>query len=55
MIDNEWGLSQYPLVPGHEVVGIVVIIQISGSGLGLSIVEKIAMHSNKESEDVDCC
>ncbi|MEO1857317.1 MAG: NAD(P)-dependent alcohol dehydrogenase [Rubritalea sp.] len=21
MIDNEWGLSQYPLVPGHEVVG----------------------------------
>lgn len=23
MIDNEWGASQYPLVPGHEVVGIV--------------------------------
>lgn len=21
MIDNEWGRSQYPLVPGHEVVG----------------------------------
>jgi alcohol/geraniol dehydrogenase (NADP+) len=21
MIDNEWGISQYPLVPGHEVVG----------------------------------
>ena len=21
MIDNEWGQSQYPLVPGHEVVG----------------------------------
>jgi uncharacterized zinc-type alcohol dehydrogenase-like protein len=21
MIDNEWGMSQYPLVPGHEVVG----------------------------------
>ncbi|AWL10681.1 putative cinnamyl alcohol dehydrogenase [Saliniradius amylolyticus] len=21
MIDNEWGLSEYPLVPGHEVVG----------------------------------
>ena len=20
MIDNEWGMSQYPLVPGHEVV-----------------------------------
>ena len=21
MIDNEWGMSRYPLVPGHEVVG----------------------------------
>ena len=21
MIENEWGMSQYPLVPGHEVVG----------------------------------
>ena len=21
MIDNEWGMTQYPLVPGHEVVG----------------------------------
>ena len=24
MIDNEWGISNYPLVPGHEVVGTVV-------------------------------
>jgi uncharacterized zinc-type alcohol dehydrogenase-like protein len=23
MIDNEWGFTQYPLVPGHEVVGTV--------------------------------
>ncbi len=23
MIENEWGISQYPLVPGHEVVGTV--------------------------------
>lgn len=21
MLDNEWGMTQYPLVPGHEVVG----------------------------------
>jgi len=26
MIDNEWGLSQYPFIPGHEVVGIIVRI-----------------------------
>jgi len=23
MIDNEWGITQYPLVPGHEVVGAI--------------------------------
>ncbi len=23
MVDNEWGISQYPVVPGHENVGIV--------------------------------
>ncbi|MDG1511385.1 MAG: NAD(P)-dependent alcohol dehydrogenase [Mariniblastus sp.] len=21
MVDNDWGISQYPLVPGHEVIG----------------------------------
>ena len=23
MVENEWGISQYPLVPGHEVVGTI--------------------------------
>ncbi len=23
MIDNSWGMSQYPLVPGHEIIGTV--------------------------------
>ncbi|WP_338524217.1 NAD(P)-dependent alcohol dehydrogenase [Pseudomonas batumici] len=26
MIDNEWGLSHYPFIPGHEVVGSIVRI-----------------------------
>ncbi len=26
MLDNEWGMSAYPLVPGHEVVGVVEAI-----------------------------
>ena len=35
MIDNAWEMSDYPLVPGHEVVGTVsqkavVCISISG-------------------------
>lgn len=24
MVDNDWGMSRYPLVPGHEIVGHVV-------------------------------
>lgn len=23
MIDNDWGMTQFPLVPGHEIVGVV--------------------------------
>src|SRR5690606_36432615 len=26
MLDNEWGMSAYPFVPGHEVAGIVSAI-----------------------------
>lgn len=34
MLDNEWGLSTYPLVPGHEVVG-----TISKVGAGVTHLE----------------
>jgi len=39
MIDNEWGLSQYPLVPGHEVVGTVTDMgsQVKGLKLGQKV------------------
>jgi uncharacterized zinc-type alcohol dehydrogenase-like protein len=30
MINNDWGMSQYPLVPGHEIAGEVIAI---GSGV----------------------
>ncbi|KTD24729.1 oxidoreductase, Zn-dependent and NAD(P)-binding [Legionella lansingensis] len=26
MIDNEWGFSNYPMVPGHEVVGRIIAV-----------------------------
>ncbi len=26
MINNEWGMTQYPIVPGHEIVGEIVAI-----------------------------
>lgn len=35
MVDNEWGLSQYPLVPGHEAVGTVTAMGNLVKGLKL--------------------
>lgn len=26
MIDNDWGRSEYPLVPGHEVIGVITAV-----------------------------
>lgn len=36
MLDNEWGRSTYPIVPGHEVVGTVAALgeQVPGLKLG---------------------
>lgn len=36
MIDNEWGIASYPLVPGHEVVGQIVAVgpQVKGVSVG---------------------
>lgn len=33
MLDNEWGMSQYPFVPGHEVTGTVVALGQGAKGL----------------------
>ena len=35
MLDNEWGMSQYPLVPGHEVAGTIVALGDAAKGLKL--------------------
>src|SRR5215471_20161015 len=35
MLDNEWGMSQYPFVPGHEVAGTVVALGDAAKGLKL--------------------
>ena len=36
MIDNDWGMSKYPLVPGHEVIGEVTALgeQVSDLKVG---------------------
>src|SRR5947208_1039560 len=33
MLDNEWGMSQYPFVPGHEVTGKVAALGEAAKGL----------------------
>jgi uncharacterized zinc-type alcohol dehydrogenase-like protein len=33
MLDNDWGLTKFPLVPGHEVVGKVVALGQEAKGL----------------------
>jgi len=33
MLDNEWSMSQYPFVPGHEVTGTVVALGEAAKGL----------------------
>ena len=33
MLDNEWGMSKYPFVPGHEVTGTVVALGEAAKGL----------------------
>jgi uncharacterized zinc-type alcohol dehydrogenase-like protein len=36
LIDNEWGISQYPLIPGHEIVGQITKVgsQVEGLQVG---------------------
>lgn len=33
MVNNEWGISRYPLVPGHEVVGVVTAVGMQVTAL----------------------
>lgn len=35
LIDNDWGVNRYPLVPGHEIVGSVVALGSRVEGLKL--------------------
>jgi len=38
MLDNQWGMSSYPLVPGHEVVGRVVSV---GDGVDSGVIGQL--------------
>jgi alcohol/geraniol dehydrogenase (NADP+) len=41
LIDNDWGISKYPFIPGHEIVGTVVAV---GSAVkGRSVGERVGV------------
>jgi uncharacterized zinc-type alcohol dehydrogenase-like protein len=50
MVDNEWGISSYPLVPGHEVIGTVAAVGANvtnlavGQRVGLGWFSSSCMH-----------
>ena len=41
MLDNEWGRSQYPFVPGHEIVG--RITAMGARALGLQVGQRVGL------------
>ena len=43
MIDNEWGMSSYPLVAGHEVIGRVVALGSAAQDKGLKVGQKVGI------------
>ena len=46
MIDNAWGMTQYPLVPGHEVVGTIIQVGKDVSHLTLGQTVGLGWHSS---------
>jgi uncharacterized zinc-type alcohol dehydrogenase-like protein len=41
MLNNDWGMTQYPLVPGHEIVG--EVIRTGSDVKGISVGDKVGM------------
>ncbi|MBC9933168.1 NADPH-dependent aldehyde reductase Ahr [Chitinophaga qingshengii] len=47
MINNDWGFSQYPLVPGHEIVG--TVIRTGDRVKGIRVGDKVGLSWFSES------
>lgn len=43
MIENEWGMSTYPLIPGHEVIGYISSLGESAQNKGLKLGQKVGL------------
>lgn len=49
MLNNDWGITQYPFVPGHEVVGKIVKIGDHARNKGLKIGQSVGIGWNRGS------
>lgn len=56
MIDNEWGISAYPLIAGHEVIGRVSALGGSAQNKGLKVGQRVGIGWTASScEHCDAC
>jgi alcohol/geraniol dehydrogenase (NADP+) len=39
LIDNDWGTSQYPFIPGHEIIG--TIAEVGSAALGFAVGDRV--------------
>ena len=46
MLNNEWGITQYPFVPGHEIVGTIDAVGEAVTHLSVGQVVGLGWHSN---------
>ena len=49
MLDNEWGITAYPFVPGHEAIGRVVALSEIAREKGLSVGQRVGVGWNVRS------
>ena len=56
MIDNEWGMSSYPLVAGHEVIGRVAALGTAAADKGLKVGQRVGIGGTARScNHCDAC
>ena len=54
VIDNEWGMTQYPVVPGHEVVGTIAKVGSGVKHLQVGQTVGLGWHSGYCDECANC-
>ncbi len=54
VIDNEWGISSYPVVPGHEVVGEISAVGDRVTNLSVGQIVGLGWHSGYCGECMPC-